>query len=305
VFDCLYEKVKFRRGAPEKADERFWGVFALDVQMTASLICTDKYKPSESLHLLLDGQSLQTRSCSLQHTEDRKNHPSPIVGWFLVEDYKPLEFTTGLKLADKTVKASANAQPQQLKLARNVFHDIKRNVYWLQFIDSISVGFPDNEALVTLPSFLFSTADHGYAFVGVSILDGNLLYGPLTCRQLQTATTVCSQTQSLVCPNPSPEKLGKESGHNAEVSVLREYYDRFDVIIRSKKPVKVTWKVASKKTSPREIRLSVGDGPTSKDSITESIGLSMKLSTDVDVNPKPHLLELIDEQNVNAFLFKS
>ena len=313
VFDYLYQKVKFRRVARAEPvpDEPLWGVFALDVQMTASLICPDEYKPLEPLHPLLVDQSLQTRSCHLRHTAGRKGHPTPIVGWLLMEDYKPLDgmlFHTMLTgLSAKVINASAtagNLQKQLLQLAGNVFDYIERNAYRLQFIDSVSVSFPDSEALVTLPSSLFSS-DHSYAIVGVSILDGTFLYSPLTCRSLQAATTVCVQTQTLVYPNPAAEEFEKGSDLDAEVSVLREYHDRFDAIVTSKKPLRSTWKMASKKISPLEIRLSIGDAPTRESAVTESLCLSMKLPTHVDVNPEPRLLEFIDEQNVKVSLFKS
>ena len=62
VFDYLYEKVQFRTVAqPLKPGETLWGVFALDVQITASLICPDEYKPLEPLHPLLASRPLETR----------------------------------------------------------------------------------------------------------------------------------------------------------------------------------------------------------------------------------------------------
>ena len=310
VFDYLYEKVKFRRVAQHvKPDETIWGVFALDVQMTASLICPDEYKPSEPLHPLLATQSLETRLCRLRHTDRRTNHPTPILGWLLMEDYKPVDGalfqTMPTGLSAKLINASTNAGGLRklLQLSDNVFNYIERNVYRLQFIDSISISFPDNEALITLPSSLFSSY-HSYAIVGVSTLDGTFLYSPLTQRELRTATTVCVQTQMLQYSNPTADEP-ETSSNDTEVSVLREYHDRFDAIVTSKKPFKATWKTTSEKIGPLTLRLSIGDPPTSESAVAASACLSLCLPTHVEVNSVPRLLDFIDERKVKVSMPKS
>ena len=130
IFDYLYEKVKFGTVAqPVKPGESLWGVFALDVQMTASLICPDEYKPLEPLHPLLASRPLETRLCRLSHTAGRMNHPTPVIGWLLMENYKPLDGklfqTIPSGLPAKVIDASATegSLPKYLlRLADNVFH---------------------------------------------------------------------------------------------------------------------------------------------------------------------------------------
>jgi hypothetical protein len=309
VFDYLYQKVKFRRvPQPVTPGETIWGVFALDVQMSASLICPDQYKPSEPLHPLLASQSLETRRCRLSHSNGRLNHPTPILGWLLMEDYEPFDgvlFQTMLAgLSAKTISASTTAgNLQQLsQLTDNVFSYIEGNVYRLQFIDSVSTSFPDYEALVTLPSSLFSSY-HSYALVGVSTLDGTFLYSPLTDREFRAATTVSLQTQMLQYSDPAVE--GPEtSSDETRVSALREYHDRFDAIITSEKPFKATWKLTSENIGLQTVTLRIGDPSTNGGTNITSTCVSLCLPTHVELHSAPRLLDFIDERKVKVSLPK-
>lgn len=65
----------------------------------------------------------------------------------------------------------------------------------LQFIDSVSICLPDTEAVVTLPFSLF-TSDHGYAVIGLPVLDGTFLYRPLAYSSLKAAKIVCAHTHA-------------------------------------------------------------------------------------------------------------
>lgn len=204
LFEHLYAKVRKCKIKKDSHTARSLDVFAFDVQVSSLHLCPMKYQPTQPLHpYFSDTCGLHTLHKDVEHTQARAIHPSPIVGWIMVESLTAEDKVILQSAADPTSIFKRQSQDTLLTWAAT-------NANRLQFVDSIHVSFPDRQVEITVPSFATpGTSPKNVTFLALELENGWLLYQPLV-------TTLPTSQENYLAGNNS--KLSKPVPEQAMAS---------------------------------------------------------------------------------------